>query len=68
MRYFDYKSVAREAKIPEEKLRKLLNLVRQEFPHDAMMAELHMLRACVAVRGGHIRIDDALKIQAESRA
>ena len=44
MKYFDYGSVAREAKIPEEKLRKLVKLVRQEFPHDPMMAELHALR------------------------
>jgi hypothetical protein len=41
MKYFDYESVAREAKIPEEKLRKLVKIVRQEFPHDPMMAELH---------------------------
>jgi hypothetical protein len=39
VKYFDYESVAREAKIPEEKLRKLVNLIQQEFPHDAMMAE-----------------------------
>jgi hypothetical protein len=44
MKYFDYESVAREAKIPEEKLRKLVNLVRQKFPHDPMMAELHRAR------------------------
>ena len=67
MKYFDYESVAREAKIPEEKLRKLVNLVRQEFPHDPMMAELHTLRACLAIRDGHIQIDDALKIQSENQ-
>jgi mRNA-degrading endonuclease YafQ of YafQ-DinJ toxin-antitoxin module len=67
MKYFDYESVAREAKIPEEKLRKLVKLVRQEFPHDPMMAELHALRACLAIRDGHIQIDDALKIQPENR-
>jgi mRNA-degrading endonuclease YafQ of YafQ-DinJ toxin-antitoxin module len=67
MKYFDYESVAHEAKIPEDKLRKLVKLVRQEFPHDPMMAELHMLRACLAIRDGHIRIDDALKNQAENR-
>ncbi len=66
MKYFDYESVAREAKIPEEKLRKLVNLIRQEFPHDPMMAELHMLRACLAVRDGHVQIDDALKNQTEN--
>lgn len=67
MKYFDYESVAREARIPEEKLRKLVNLVRQEFPHDRMMAEFHALRACMAIRDGHARIDDALKNQAETR-
>jgi hypothetical protein len=61
MRYFDYESVAREAKIPEEKLGKLVNLVRREFPHDPMMAELHTLRTCMAIRDGYIDIADALK-------
>jgi hypothetical protein len=67
MKYFDYESVAREAKIPEKKLRELVNLVRQEFPHDPMMAELHALRACLAVRDGHIDIDEALKNRADNR-
>ena len=67
MKYFDYESVAREAKICQEKLRKLVDLIRQEFPKDPMMAELHALRACLAIRDGHIQIDDALKIQTESR-
>lgn len=68
MRYFDYQSVAREAKIPEPKLGKLVDLIRQEFPNDRMMAELHALRACQAIYDGHIQIDDAIKQQAESRA
>ena len=68
MRYFDYQSVAREAKIPEQKLQKLVDLIGKEFPNDPMMAELHALRACQAIRDGHIQIDDALKLQAESRA
>jgi mRNA-degrading endonuclease YafQ of YafQ-DinJ toxin-antitoxin module len=64
MKYFDFRSVAREAKIPDEKVRKFVNLLPQEFPHDPMMAELHALRACLAIRDGHIQIDDALKNQA----
>jgi hypothetical protein len=68
MKYFDYQSIAREAKIPEPKLRKLVDLIRQEFPNDPMMAELHALRACQAIRDGHIQIVDAIKQQAESRA
>lgn len=67
MKYFDYESVAREAKIPEEKLRKLVKLTRQEFPHDPMMAELHALRACLAIRDGHIKIDEALKSQSDNQ-
>jgi len=67
MRYFDYQSVAREAKIPEQKLRKLVDLIGKESPNDPMMNELHMLRACLAVRDGHIQIDDALKNQADNQ-
>jgi hypothetical protein len=36
MRYFDYQAVAREAKIPEQKLRKLVDLIGKEFPSDSM--------------------------------
>ncbi len=67
MRYFDYLSVAREAKIPEQKLRKLVDLIGKEFPSDPMMAKLHALPACLAIRDGHVKIDYALKPQAESR-
>ena len=66
MKYFDYESVGREAKIPDGKLKKLVKLSRQEFSHDPMMAELHALRTCLAIRDGHIQIDDALKDQTES--
>ena len=67
MRYFDDHSVDREAKIPEQKLRKLVALIGEEFPNDPTMAELHALRACLAIRDGHIQIDDALKLQSESQ-
>jgi mRNA-degrading endonuclease YafQ of YafQ-DinJ toxin-antitoxin module len=68
MKYFDFKSVAREAKIPEQKLRKLIDLIRKEFPNDPMMAELRALRACQAIRDGHVQIDEAIRQQAEGRA
>jgi hypothetical protein len=67
MRYFDYQSVTREAKIPDQKLRNPVDFIWKEFPSDPMMAELHALRACLAIRDGHIQIDDALKMQAENR-
>jgi hypothetical protein len=65
MKYFDYESVAREAKIPPAKLRQLLTSMREEFPNDPMMCELHVLRACMAIRDGHIEIDDVLQPKAE---
>lgn len=65
MKYFDYESVAREAKIPPGKMRKLLKIVAEEFPNDPLMRELHVLRACMAVRDGHVHIDDVLKNDAE---
>ena len=66
MRYFDYQSVAREAKIPEQKLRKLVDLIGKEFPNDPMMAELHALRACLAIGAGQFDIDYALKVKGQS--
>ena len=66
MKYFDYESVAREAKISPAKLRRLLNLLREEFPNDPLMYELHVLRACMAVRDGHISINDVLKRNANN--
>lgn len=60
MRYFDYETVAREAKIPSDKLAKLCSLIRQEFPRDEMMYELHVLRACMAIRDGYLSLEDAI--------
>jgi hypothetical protein len=67
MEYFDYETVAREAKIPPKKMEKLLALIREEFPHDPLMYELHVLRACMAIRDGRINIDEALKNKPEER-
>lgn len=64
MRYFDFETVAQKAAIPEEKLGKLCKLVREDFPRDDMMYELHVLRACLAVSEGRINIDEAIQIQA----
>jgi hypothetical protein len=43
--YFDYQKVAREMKVPDEILKKIEKEVKQEFPKDKMMYELHVLRA-----------------------
>lgn len=61
MKYFDYETVAREAKIPPEKMKKLVQLMQEEFPNDPLMCELHVLRACMAIRDGQVNVEDALK-------
>ena len=67
MKYFNYETVAREAKIPPDKMEKLLKLVRQEFPNDPLMFELHVLRACMVIRDGYVKLEDALKPEPEHR-
>jgi len=44
LQYFDYIRVAKESQIPSSELRKMEVEVKQEFPNDRMMFELHMLR------------------------
>jgi hypothetical protein len=64
--YFDYGEVAREARIPAEKLDELRHLIKGEFPRDEMMYELHLLRACMAIKNRVLTIDQALtRSQAE---
>jgi hypothetical protein len=59
--YFDYEKVAREANIPPRKLEELRQLVRQEFPPDEMMYELHLLRACMAIKNGVVTVEERLR-------
>jgi hypothetical protein len=60
---FDYLTAARRAGIPTDKLDRLCALVRAEFPSDEMMAELHILRAILAVERGHVTLDEILSQQ-----
>jgi len=66
MRYFDYEEAARDAGIGAEQLQRICGLVREEFPGDEMMFELHVLRVCHAVKDGRLTLEDALR--PESRA
>ncbi len=65
MYYFDYKRMAAEAGISDEKLEELAKLIRTEFPFDDMMYELHVLRACRAIRDGYVTLEEALKPEDE---
>ncbi|HEY3320964.1 MAG TPA: hypothetical protein VGP72_10905 [Planctomycetota bacterium] len=61
MHYFDYEQVAKEANISPEKLAIICERLRQEYPHDEMMYELHVLRACNSVKDGRITLEELLK-------
>ena len=61
MRYFDYEKAGREAGIPADKLDRLAELCRLEEPHDPMLAELHAMRTCMAIKSGRITIEEVLE-------
>ena len=63
MEYFDYETVANEAKISPEKMKRLVHLAREEFPNDPLMCELHVLRACMAIRDGQVGLEHAIKTE-----
>ncbi len=61
MTYFDFENVAHQAHISDAHLQQLKELMRREFPTDEMMYELHVLRACMAIRDGRITLEDTLR-------
>ena len=61
MHYFDYQKLATEAKISKNKLDELGKAIRQEFPKDDMMYELHLMRVCMSIRDGHLNVDEAIR-------
>ncbi|OGR56353.1 MAG: hypothetical protein A3I11_00025 [Elusimicrobia bacterium RIFCSPLOWO2_02_FULL_39_32] len=63
MRYFYYEKVAEEANIPQNKLDELMKIIRQEFPADDMMFELHLLRVCMSIRDHHVSMNEALRLE-----
>ena len=61
MRYFDYEAMARSAGIPPEKLALIVAMFQEELPCDPMLAELHILRACMAIKEGRLTVEEALE-------
>ncbi len=61
MHYFDYEKVAHEAELTDEDLASVKEVMRAEFPSDDMMWELHILRACAAIRDGHATLQDVTR-------
>ena len=60
MRYFDYETIARQAGIPADKLARLAKSFAEEEPNDSMLAELHTMRACMAIKDGRLSLEEAL--------
>jgi len=52
--------VIRHWSSPPAQLARLCKMIRKDFPADDMMYELHVLRACMAVRDGYAKIEDIL--------
>lgn len=59
--YFNYLAVARECSLTRPQVDALESLVRQEFPEDQMMFELHMLRLLNQIRAGHLKVEEVLR-------
>ena len=60
MDYFDYESAAREAKLSAEQLQLICDIVHRDYPHDRMLFELHVLRACNAIRDGRVTLEQVV--------
>jgi len=67
MRYFNFQDVAREAGLSSAQLKALCKRIREDFPQDTMMFELHVLRACLAIRDGRATLEEALSAEPAAR-
>ena len=59
--HFDYRKSAREAGISDDQLKLIERIFRSDYPTDDMLCELHVLRACNAVRDGLTTIEAVLR-------
>jgi hypothetical protein len=60
MDYFDYETVARQAGLTSEQLQLLAEAVRRDYPSDPMLFELHVFRACRAIRDGAVSFEQVI--------
>lgn len=61
LEYFDYRAAARDAGIGDDQLRLIEKMFRADYPRDEMLYELHVLRACQAIRNGRTTLDAVLR-------
>ncbi len=58
--YFDYETMARQAGLSPAQLDQIVERVRRDYPSDLMLCELHILRACRAIRDHRVTITEVL--------
>ncbi len=60
MEYFDYQPIADEAGLSPGELTRIVERVQRDYPQDQMLCELHVLRACRAIRDGRVTLEQVL--------
>lgn len=58
--YFDYRPAAAAAGLSPAQILAIQRLFEADYPSDLMLRELHILRACNAVRDGHAKLQDIM--------
>lgn len=58
--YFDYRNAAAGAKLSPSDVRAIQRLFETDYPSDLMLRELHILRACNALRAGTVTLGQVL--------
>lgn len=66
LHYFDYRRSAQEAGINDDQLQLIERMFRADYPTDDMLYELHVLRACNAIRDRLTTLDAVMR-DAEQR-
>jgi len=61
LKHFDYRKSAREAGLSDDQLELIERMFRVDYPADDMLCELHVLRACKAVRDGLTTLDAVVR-------
>jgi hypothetical protein len=58
--HFDYRSTASAAGLTDQQLQAIVRIFEVDYPSDLMLRELHVLRACNAIRSGRATVSEIL--------
>lgn len=59
--YFDYESLAKEIGLSAAQLDVIKRGIRSDYPHDDMLFELHVLRACMVIKNGDATYEQVVR-------